>query len=78
MYQGDESRREKTEFQVNHSQQTADVLAYRDLFTYSINLIFHYSQRRTHDQFFAGLRVLKLLHFQGIIGKEHASKPEAR
>ena len=28
--------------------------------------------------FIAGLRFLMLLHFQGIIGKGHACKPEAR
>ena len=38
------------------------------------------SQRRTHDpgQFVAGSRFLMLLHFQRVIGKGHASKPEAR
>ena len=46
-YQGDESRREKkTEFQVNHSQQTTVKLAYRDLVTHArINLNFHYAQQ---------------------------------
>ena len=41
---------------------------------------FHYSQRRDRDQFVARLSqgFLMLLHFQGIVGKGHASTPEAR
>ena len=36
----------KTEFQVNHSQQTTVKLAYRDLVTHArINLNFHYAQQ---------------------------------
>ena len=69
----------KTEFQVNQSQQPTDKLSYRVHVTYAeIDLNFHYSQRRTHDQFVAGLRFLMLFIFQGIIGKGHASKPKAR
>ena len=58
-YQGDESRREKTEFQVNHSLQTTDKLACRDLTTYG-NLHFHYSQQHTHDQFIDGAKVFNV------------------
>ena len=49
-HQGDESRREKSEFQINHSQQTTDKLAFRDLTTYGMNQLKFSLLATTHSR----------------------------
>ena len=78
--QGDESRREKTEYEIDHNQQTTDKLACRDLVTYGMNqpkFSFNACKDALTTNLSLRLKFLVQLH-KGIIGKGHASKPEAR